>query len=195
MRFRRSFRFFDNDADHVLTLHREFTEAESNMQDLVAEYQQYQEASVDDEEELEEGGEEVSPCLCASCSLLPLTRSRSFSTPRSKRAERVPGSEKVQLYVFSSFLFPPFVNFPLPLSPQISPPFSFLVVSPRSTFPVFVILLFFDPCAPSAALVGENMRSRANWASRSRDGGECYAPGTRPFRRSLLGITAITFPR
>lgn len=44
----------------LLTMHREFTEAESNMQDLVAEYQQYQEASVDDEEELEEGGEEVS---------------------------------------------------------------------------------------------------------------------------------------
>ena len=29
----------------------EFTEAESNMQDLVQEYQQYQEASLDDEEE------------------------------------------------------------------------------------------------------------------------------------------------
>ena len=28
----------------------EFTEAESNMNDLVSEYQQYQEASVDDEE-------------------------------------------------------------------------------------------------------------------------------------------------
>ncbi|KAM0793693.1 Tubulin beta-1 chain, variant 3 [Microbotryomycetes sp. NB124-2] len=36
----------------------EFTEAESNMQDLVAEYQQYQEASVDDDEDLEEHGEE-----------------------------------------------------------------------------------------------------------------------------------------
>ncbi|GAA5932449.1 hypothetical protein JCM3775_005922 [Rhodotorula graminis] len=37
----------------------EFTEAESNMQDLVAEYQQYQEAGIDDEEEyVEEGGEE-----------------------------------------------------------------------------------------------------------------------------------------
>ncbi|ORY85308.1 beta tubulin [Leucosporidium creatinivorum] len=33
----------------------EFTEAESNMQDLVAEYQQYQEAGVDDEEFEEEG--------------------------------------------------------------------------------------------------------------------------------------------
>lgn len=33
----------------------EFTEAESNMQDLVAEYQQYQEASTyDDEEEVAE---------------------------------------------------------------------------------------------------------------------------------------------
>ncbi|BGP36602.1 Tubulin beta chain (Beta tubulin) [Rhodotorula kratochvilovae] len=36
----------------------EFTEAESNMQDLVAEYQQYQEAGVDDEEYLEEEGVE-----------------------------------------------------------------------------------------------------------------------------------------
>ena len=30
----------------------EFTEAESNMNDLISEYQQYQEATVDDEEEL-----------------------------------------------------------------------------------------------------------------------------------------------
>ncbi|GAA5995185.1 tubulin beta chain [Rhodotorula paludigena] len=39
----------------------EFTEAESNMQDLVAEYQQYQDAGVDDEYEeyAEEGGEYV----------------------------------------------------------------------------------------------------------------------------------------
>lgn len=36
----------------------EFTEAESNMQDLVAEYQQYQEAGVDDEEFEEEGAYE-----------------------------------------------------------------------------------------------------------------------------------------
>merc|ERR1711939_774563 len=36
----------------------EFTEAESNMQDLVAEYQQYQEAGVDDEEYYEEEGAE-----------------------------------------------------------------------------------------------------------------------------------------
>ncbi|KNG90389.1 tubulin alpha-1 chain, partial [Aspergillus nomiae NRRL 13137] len=36
----------------------EFTEAESNMNDLVSEYQQYQEASVDDEEYGEEYGEE-----------------------------------------------------------------------------------------------------------------------------------------
>merc|ERR1711939_344043 len=36
----------------------EFTEAESNMQDLVAEYQQYQEAGVDDEEYVEEEGVE-----------------------------------------------------------------------------------------------------------------------------------------
>ena len=36
----------------------EFTEAESNMNDLVSEYQQYQEASTDDEEYPEEGDEE-----------------------------------------------------------------------------------------------------------------------------------------
>jgi hypothetical protein len=30
--------------------HREFTEAESNMNDLVSEYQQYQDASVSDDE-------------------------------------------------------------------------------------------------------------------------------------------------
>merc|ERR1712000_698734 len=35
----------------------EFTEAESNMQDLVQEYQQYQEASLDDDEEYEEDAE------------------------------------------------------------------------------------------------------------------------------------------
>ena len=39
----------------------EFTEAESNMNDLVSEYQQYQEASVDEEDfyEDEEGEEEM----------------------------------------------------------------------------------------------------------------------------------------
>lgn len=36
----------------------EFTEAESNMNDLVSEYQQYQEASIDDEEDIAEYGEE-----------------------------------------------------------------------------------------------------------------------------------------
>ncbi|KAL0347496.1 UNVERIFIED_CONTAM: Tubulin beta-6 chain [Sesamum calycinum] len=36
----------------------EFTEAESNMNDLVAEYQQYQDATADEEEEYEEGIEE-----------------------------------------------------------------------------------------------------------------------------------------
>jgi len=35
----------------------EFTEAESNMNDLVSEYQQYQEATIDDDEYFE--GEEV----------------------------------------------------------------------------------------------------------------------------------------
>ncbi len=37
----------------------EFTEAESNMQDLVSEYQQYQEAGIDEEEYIEEGEEGV----------------------------------------------------------------------------------------------------------------------------------------
>lgn len=40
----------------------EFTEAESNMNDLVSEYQQYQEATVEDEDfegEDDEGNEEV----------------------------------------------------------------------------------------------------------------------------------------
>lgn len=35
----------------------EFTEAESNMHDLVSEYQQYQEAGVDDDDLEEEHGE------------------------------------------------------------------------------------------------------------------------------------------
>ena len=35
----------------------EFTEAESNMNDLISEYQQYQEATVDDEEYDDEEGE------------------------------------------------------------------------------------------------------------------------------------------
>ena len=40
----------------------EFTEAESNMNDLVSEYQQYQELTADDEEEfLEEEQEEEEP--------------------------------------------------------------------------------------------------------------------------------------
>ena len=36
----------------------EFTEAESNMNDLVSEYQQYQEASIEDEEYFDEQEEE-----------------------------------------------------------------------------------------------------------------------------------------
>ena len=36
----------------------EFTEAESNMNDLVSEYQQYQEATADDEPEFDEEEEE-----------------------------------------------------------------------------------------------------------------------------------------
>ena len=35
----------------------EFTEAESNMNDLVSEYQQYQEATADDEADFEEDGD------------------------------------------------------------------------------------------------------------------------------------------
>jgi tubulin beta len=36
----------------------EFTEAESNMNDLVSEYQQYQEATIDDENEDDEAEDE-----------------------------------------------------------------------------------------------------------------------------------------
>ena len=36
----------------------EFTEAESNMNDLVSEYQQYQDATVEEDAEFEEGEEE-----------------------------------------------------------------------------------------------------------------------------------------
>ncbi len=36
----------------------EFTEAESNMNDLVSEYQQYQEATIDDENELDDEDED-----------------------------------------------------------------------------------------------------------------------------------------
>lgn len=37
----------------------EFTEAESNMNDLVSEYQQYQEATADEDAEFDEEQEEV----------------------------------------------------------------------------------------------------------------------------------------
>ena len=37
----------------------EFTEAESNMNDLVSEYQQYQDASAEEEAELDEGEAEA----------------------------------------------------------------------------------------------------------------------------------------
>ena len=39
----------------------EFTEAESNMNDLVSEYQQYQEATADEEGEFDEEAEEDEP--------------------------------------------------------------------------------------------------------------------------------------
>ena len=37
----------------------EFTEAESNMNDLISEYQQYQEATVDDDEHVDDDGEDL----------------------------------------------------------------------------------------------------------------------------------------
>lgn len=37
----------------------EFTEAESNMNDLISEYQQYQEATVDEDQEFDEEEEET----------------------------------------------------------------------------------------------------------------------------------------
>ena len=37
----------------------EFTEAESNMNDLISEYQQYQEATVDDDEQFDDEGDEL----------------------------------------------------------------------------------------------------------------------------------------
>ena len=37
----------------------EFTEAESNMNDLISEYQQYQDATVDDEDQFDDEGEEL----------------------------------------------------------------------------------------------------------------------------------------
>lgn len=41
----------------------EFTEAESNMNDLISEYQQYQEATTDEDFEQEEVLEEVDDCV------------------------------------------------------------------------------------------------------------------------------------
>ena len=37
----------------------EFTEAESNMNDLISEYQQYQEATVDDDEQFDDEGDDL----------------------------------------------------------------------------------------------------------------------------------------
>jgi hypothetical protein len=169
-----------------LTMRREFTEAESNMQDLVAEYQQYQEASVDDEEELEEGGEEVSPDLGASCSL-PAADSVPFPTVRRGVNEQrgFSGSEKVQLYVFSSFLFPP-RRPPLPsvwsslLSLQIPSPF--LVV----LFPVGKLSRLRNPTLsrflPCGRRPGERKACEATW--RRMTGGESYmGPSDSKLRR------------
>ena len=40
----------------------EFTEAESNMNDLISEYQQYQEANVDDDGQFDYEGKELGAC-------------------------------------------------------------------------------------------------------------------------------------
>ena len=52
----------------------EFTEAESNMNDLVSEYQQYQDATAEDEEEMDEEEMEWSFLSHCSLSLSILTR-------------------------------------------------------------------------------------------------------------------------
>ena len=44
----------------------EFTEAESNMNDLVSEYQQYQDATAEDEEEMEDEEMEWTNCFTLS---------------------------------------------------------------------------------------------------------------------------------
>ncbi len=48
----------------------EFTEAESNMNDLVSEYQQYQDATAEDEEEMDEEAMEWSPLAAKSLNIL-----------------------------------------------------------------------------------------------------------------------------
>lgn len=48
-----SFRYTGEGMDEM-----EFTEAESNMNDLVSEYQQYQDATAEEEGEFEDDGEE-----------------------------------------------------------------------------------------------------------------------------------------
>lgn len=45
----------------------EFTEAESNMNDLVSEYQQYQDATAEDEEEMDEEEMEWTPVSALAC--------------------------------------------------------------------------------------------------------------------------------
>ena len=52
----------------------EFTEAESNMNDLVSEYQQYQDATAEDEEEMDEEEMEWSPLLPCFRSFFKLLR-------------------------------------------------------------------------------------------------------------------------
>ena len=49
----------------------EFTEAESNMNDLVSEYQQYQDASAEEEGEFDEEEDDISAKRADAC-LLPL---------------------------------------------------------------------------------------------------------------------------
>ena len=58
----------------------EFTEAESNMNDLVSEYQQYQDATAEDEEEMDEEEMEWSAFILFMFSLsnLPNTINNNF---------------------------------------------------------------------------------------------------------------------
>lgn len=89
------------DLEIGFVMHR-FTEAESNMQDLIAEYQQYQEAGVDDleeeygEEQYAEDGQEVSvlalPIEAPSSRFSDSRPLLSCSTPRSKRARCARGT-------------------------------------------------------------------------------------------------------
>ena len=79
----------------------EFTETESNMNDLISEYQQYQDATTEDEEEMDEEEMEWSICylpyLCIHNFMDPITK-----TLRSYNSNFTP---------FSIFLLLKFKNF------------------------------------------------------------------------------------